>query len=255
MKQQIIYLLGSIFVIPLLPILYFAGKRVRKEIPQLPEASLNIDGKIEGTDESIEILSLGESTIAGVGVTDHADGIIGGIAKGLNFQTKKTINWKVLARNGYTAKMVNRKLVKRIPEKSLDFIFVGLGGNDTFRLNSPLHFKNNMIQLIENLRSVQPNSKIIILNMPPIADFPAFPKIVKFVLGNLVNLHRQVIQSLPQKFSNVFYINEKILLKDWLSKTGKTELDFFSDGVHPSALTYGIWGQETVEYLVDKKLL
>jgi hypothetical protein len=64
MKQQIIYLLGSIFVIPLLPILYFAGKRVRKEIPQLPEASLNIDGMINGIGESIEILSLGESTIA-----------------------------------------------------------------------------------------------------------------------------------------------------------------------------------------------
>jgi hypothetical protein len=63
MFQQILYVLGSILLLPFLPILIFLGKKVRKSVPELPEASENIIGKIDGTGGEIRLLTICESTI------------------------------------------------------------------------------------------------------------------------------------------------------------------------------------------------
>jgi lysophospholipase L1-like esterase len=253
MIQQLSYVIGSFIAIPLLPILAYLGKQVRKNIPELPEASENIQGQIHGNFEKIELLTIGESSIAGVGVTDHKYAITGQIAKRLHELTDKTINWQVLAQNGYTAQRVNEILINRIPNKPFDIIVIGMGGNDTFKLNSPLTFKRNMIKMIDSIKSRQPQAKIVIINMPPIADFPAFPPLIKFFFVNLVNLHGAVIKDIPLNYKNVFYINETIHLDDYLKATNYsyTSTDFFSDGVHPSALTYSVWGKNVAEFIIS----
>ena len=254
MLQQLLYIGGSILILPFLPFLLFLGKRVRQSIPDLPEACENLTSSIIGNSETIQLLTLGESTIAGVGVTDHTHGITGQLAKTLHISSGNTINWKVLACNGYTAEKVNQLLVPQIPEHALDFIVIGLGGNDTFKFNSPLTFKKNMIRLIDNIQLRQPNAQIIIANMPPIGDFPAFPWLIQLVLGSLVKLHGAVIRDIPQRYNNVSYMDETIRIKDWISRTDGnwTSADLFSDGVHPSALTYAIWGEEIGRFVMDK---
>jgi lysophospholipase L1-like esterase len=250
MLQQFLYYLGAFFVWPFLPIMAIQGKQV----PSLPEASENITGSIGNEATELRFLSLGESTIAGVGVNDHKDGVTGHIALTINTLTHKKVSWQVLARNGYTAARVNEKLVPRIPEQPLDLIVIGLGGNDTFHLNSPLTFRKNMILTIQNIQKKQAYAKIVIINMPPIAYFPAFPWLVKLILGNLVRLHGAVIRDLPDLFQNVYYMSENIDFIDRV-KTSEQAIDmrnYFSDGVHPSALTYQIWGTEIGTFVTRK---
>jgi lysophospholipase L1-like esterase len=245
MLQQFLYFIGGFLALPFLPIVAILGKRVRKNVPSLPEASENILGHIEGLEGEIRFLTLGESTIAGVGVKDHKDGVTGQIALTINSLSQKKVHWQVLARNGYTAARVNEKLVSRIPDTPLDFIVIGLGGNDTFHLNSPLTFRKNIILCIENIQKCQPTAKIFIANMPPIADFPAFPWLIKLILGSLVQLHGAVINDLPTRFENVYYLGANIpFLKNIRQIENLNMLDYFSDGVHPSALTYHLWGKE-----------
>jgi lysophospholipase L1-like esterase len=254
MLQQLAYFLGSLLIAPFLPILIYLGKKLRKNIPELPEASENLTGEIVGNNPTIQLLTIGESTIAGVGVTDHKDGITGGIAQKLHDFTQKTVNWQVLAKNGYTAERVNQKLVPKIPNHKLDVIVIGLGGNDTFQFNSPLTFRKHLITVIENIQLRQPDAKIIIANMPPIGEFPAFPWIFQRILGSLVRLHAAVIRDVPERFSNVFYIDEQLRFEDWIKRTdgNLTVDDFFSDGVHPSAMTYGMWGNEVGKFIIEK---
>jgi lysophospholipase L1-like esterase len=254
MIQQVLYILGSICLIPFLPILIYMGKKVRESVPELPEASDNLIGKMVGNSETIELLTVGESTIAGVGVTDHVDGITGGIAKYLRDSSGKTVHWQVLARNGYTAEKVNLKLVPQIPEHKIDIIVIGLGGNDTFQFNSPLVFRKHLRVAIKNMQKQQPTAKIILANMPPIGEFPAFPWVFQRILGSLVSLHGAVIRTLPKEFNNVFYVDNTISFADWLKRADSdkplTVQDFFSDGVHPSAMTYGIWGEEIGKFII-----
>jgi hypothetical protein len=93
--------------------------------------------------------------------------------------------------------------------------------------------------------------------MPPIKEFPAFTGIMKFILGNLVEIFGEELEILIKNQDNVFYYSEVITLETW-SKLLNFEANpsyFFSDGVHPSKLTYQSWTKYFAEYLFRNELI
>ncbi len=251
------YFFGALISIPLLPFMYFQGKHIRKKVPILPEAK-GIEGvSIGNSEKKLKILTLGESTIAGVGVKTHQEGFTGTLANELASKLDTKISWKVYARSGYTAKRVTEKILPKIEEKEVDAIIIGLGGNDAFTLNTPWKWKQDIRELILALRSKFKNGNIIFTNMPPIKEFPAFTPLVKFVLGNLVEILGEELEEVVSDFENVFYYSQTITLENWIKKMNldaKSE-DFFSDGVHPSMLTYQTWAKDFSDYVTNQEII
>lgn len=251
------YLFRSALTLPLLPILYVQGKRIRASVPSMPEARGPSGWYTESSssEEPLELITLGESTIAGVGVETHREGFTGTLAAELGQRLKRKVAWKVYARSGYTARRVVQKLLPRITETSADLIVVGLGGNDAFTLNSPANWRRDINELISALRKRFPSATIIFCNMPPIKEFPAFTPLIRFVVGDLVQLLGAELDQLVREYDNVFFKSETITLKEWIKKFGLSvhPSEFFSDGVHPSKLTYQIWARDvalsTIGYL------
>lgn len=224
---------------------------------ELPPAHENLIGKI-GNDnhKCLNLLILGESSVAGVGVTNHADGIVGNIAKHLHGATGRAVHWHVLAKTGYTAEMVRKKLIIKIPEKRIDIIVVGLGANDAFHLYSPKRWEKSLCALLMRIRTKYPTTPIVIANLPPVGQFPAFPFLMRNVLGILIHLFGKMTKTIPAKFSNVHFIDKKIRIKDWLSAANTTKTtDLFADGVHPSATAYKLWGEEVGKFIVERNIL
>jgi len=251
MLAQVLFIIGSILCIPLLPFLIYQGKQVRKKVPNLPEAGGPTHG-ITGPDPSkLKVLMLGESTIAGVGVKTHKVGITGHLVQKLDEQIEGSVEWEVIAKSGYRAKDVREILIPQISDKTYDLIVIGLGGNDTFQMTTPWRWREEFIRLLQALRQKQPKGKIVIANMPPIGQFPAFPWIVQLVLGNLVKLHGMALRDVPQQFHHVHYIDKAIRFENWLADTpGNLGVDdFFSDGVHPSELAYELWAKEIAVFI------
>lgn len=251
------YLLGAAISIPLLPLLYYQGKKVRKSVPSLPEAK-GVEGIVDiGAAKSLKILTVGESTIAGVGVNSHREGFTGLLAEQLAKSLESNIHWKVYARSGYTAHKVRTKIIPKISEESIDLLVIGLGGNDSFTLNKPWKWSAEIEALIHDIHSKFPNAPIAFTNMPPIKEFPAFTKTIKFVIGNLVEIHGEELSKLVRKYDYVFYNPEKLDVPLWIEKLGgkHTYKDFFSDGVHPSKLTYQEWGKDFANFLVKQKVI
>jgi len=88
--------------------------------------------------------------------------------------------------------------------------------------------------------------------MPPIADFPVFPTILQYFMGGHVNMLRHTIMDFPKRFDQVGYLSQKVRMKDWFGDETSNEMeDFFSDGVHPSALTYQLIGKAIAEKLIE----
>lgn len=249
------YYLGVILAVPLLPVLYFQGKKIRKNIPNLPEAK-NPKGYIKTTSENtLKMLVIGESTIAGVGVDIHENGFTGALAKEISNKTENSILWRVYAKSGYTAKMVRKKLIPIIEDSTADLIVIGLGGNDAFKLNSPDVWIFQINLLIKTLKRKFPKTPIFFTNMPPIKEFPAFTNAIKFVIGNLVEILGKRLNKSVIKKENVYYNKEVIDLKSWQDKhqlKGDVNV-FFSDGVHPSKLTYQTWGKEMAQFIIKTK--
>lgn len=250
------YILGCIISLPLLPLLYFQGKNIRKKVPKLPEAK-EPKGFVNGNfSKTLHILSIGESTIAGVGVAYHKNGFTGALANALSKELKSNINWKVYAKSGYTVKQICKKIVPKIEETSTDVIVIGMGGNDAFTLNSPKKWIDDISNLIELLQDKFPNVPIFFTNMPPIKEFPAFTKSIKFVIGNLAEILGEELYFFVKNKKNVFYNDEIIKLKTWSKRhqlPNNNSKIYFSDGVHPSELTYQIWARE-MGYFIKQKL-
>lgn len=251
------YLFGAIISIPLLPIMYFQGRQIRARVPKLPEAT-GTEGYSkydEDNHKTLELITIGESTIAGVGVQNHEEGFTGTLSKRISSLFKTNVHWKVHAKSGYTAREVNNLIIPKIIEKKADIVVVGLGGNDAFTLNRPLKWKADIISLIQSIRQKFPEALIIFCNMPPIKEFPAFTSLIKFTVGNLVEILGDELGKAIQNAENVYYFSEKITLDGWITKfeLEDTNDDFFSDGVHPSKLTYQTWATDVANNINESK--
>jgi len=99
-RQSLNYFIRLIGFIPLLPLIIFQAKKVKANTLRLPIA----DGKqVSNTpNASLNILHIGESTVAGVGVNKLEQGLTKGIIDRLNQVHTGSINWHILAENGAT---------------------------------------------------------------------------------------------------------------------------------------------------------
>ena len=249
--MQLKYLLGCMLMAPILPLMYVQGKRIRSSVPTLPEAKGSkgyVDIKAE---KDFNTLLIGESTISGVGVNTHEEGFAGSFSAQLAELTHTNIRWRVYAKSGYTAQDVHDKIVPKIKEAHADLIVIGLGGNDAFGLNSPNKWEKSIHKLIQSLRVKHPSSPIIFTNMPPIKEFPAFTPLIKFSIGNLVEMLGTQLEKMVHKMDNVYYHSMKITLKEWNERLGieANPSYYFSDGVHPSKETYQVWGSEFAKFV------
>ncbi len=257
MNTKLKYFLGLLISFPLLPFLYFQGKYIRKKVPVLPEA-LRPKGFVNGQFKStLSLLTIGESTIAGVGVKEHKDGFTGALAQTLSKVFQQNIEWRVYARSGYTAKQLHTKIVPKIEETTADLIVIGIGGNDAFTLNSPKKWSRDVENLIQAVQHKFPKTPVFFTNMPPIKEFPAFTRFIKFVIGNLVEILGERLHILADKKSNIYYNREVIRLKEWSAKNNLSPNNagiYFSDGVHPSELTYQVWGKEMGTFISSQNI-
>jgi lysophospholipase L1-like esterase len=246
MLPQLFFFLGGILILPMVFLLIWQGKRVKNSIPDLPEA-IGTKGQVISNEHFINILAIGESTFAGVGVRTHQEGVTGQLAKFLSEKTNFSVNWEVLAQSGYSAKKVLTELVPKIPKIPFDIIVIGLGGNDTFELNRPMRWQQDLIDIISQIQKIQPESSIVIATLPPVGSFPAFPFPLNAVLGGLERLHSWAVKPIPAMFKNVYFDDKRF-------EVTEPEI-MFSDGVHPSGYTYSLWGKQLAEFIVENKLI
>lgn len=253
MSEQFKFQVGRVLVAPLMPIVFFQGKRIRKSFPTLPEAKKPQGVSGEQFTDELRVIGLGESTMAGVGIDTHSNALMGQFSKQLAEILQKRISWKVYAKSGLTAEQTRLQLLPKIDEKQVDLFIISLGGNDTFQLNSPNEWSKQITLLIKELRLQFPSTPILFTTMPPVHTFPAFTGSIQFVLGNLVKMHGRQLKKTIQSFDRVYFDSEIIDLKAWLKKLPEFDKeDFYSDGVHPSTLTFKIWGKELADLTRNK---
>lgn len=246
------YALGVLLAVPLSPILYFQGRRVLKTMPKLPEATGNI-GVVGTSARPLQLLVLGESTMAGVGVDTHEKGFTGALARYLSEHLATGVSWKVFAESGHTAKTALEKLVPMIEGEQADLVVVGLGANDAFTVNRPERWGKQVVALIAALRDKLGNVPIVFLSVPPIKEFPAFSSSLRFIVGNLAVLLSNELDRRVINLPGVYYASQCLVLKEWFKIHGAhlKRSDFFSDGVHPSELTYRIWAETTGAFILE----
>ena len=249
---------GNIFMaIPILPLLYWQGKQAKSAVPDLPSAK-NPKGVVKktGASKSLQILSLGESAFAGVGLKQHQKSITGILAQSLAKQLKQNVNWEVIAKSGYNLEQVIKELVPLIPSTKIDLIVIGMGANDTFEIHFPSKWEKDMKALLLAIRRQQPDCPIVIAHLPPVHQFPVLSPLLQWFMGNFIQQYHAVNQSITSITPNTYYISDRIDFDNWSDKLpdGLSKEDLFCDGVHPSEFAHQIWGEEIAAFTIEQKL-
>ncbi len=251
--KYFIHLLKSI---PLLPIIYFQGKKIKKKVQFLPEAK-DPEGSVNiNSGHNLKVLFIGESSFAGVGSNFHKNSFAGHFSKELSSSFHSNINWKVYAKTGYNVEKVYQRILPKIEETHCDLLVIGIGANDSFEFTQPKKWLQNIQLLIDSLRNKFPKTPISFAQLPTIEAFPALTKEMQFVLGNHKDLLAQYLYNQTLKNENIYFPTDKVDIQKWMKqlKADQTIADFFSDGIHPSELTYKLWAKESVQFLVDSKV-
>lgn len=223
--------------LPLLPIIWLQGRRVKKTVLRLPEASGDRSGTVSGaTSESVEILILGESSAAGVGARTHSEAMPGFLAEKLTKTLGKTVHWRVLAKNGATLRRAIR-LVESETQSLPPLVFVLLGVNDVFHLSSARSWVRDLSQL--QARLVAKGAQFCVFScLPPIEGFIALPQPLRFVLGQRAKLLNALMEGQLSAERAFLFAEVKFPRRaDFLAK----------DGVHPSSLGYQDWARQLAE--------
>jgi lysophospholipase L1-like esterase len=251
--KRLRYILGVTFSLPLVPIMFVQSRIIRARTPRLPDAQGDAGiAFFEESVESVNLLGIGESTIAGVGVDLHVDGLIGRISAELAQSLKKNVHWKVRAKSGYTVGKVLEHIVPTLKNEKADIIIIGLGANNAFKVTPPLRWERKINQLIDELQKIFGEEiPIVFINAPPIRDFPAFSFFLRLTIGNLMHLLSSVLEDIAEKRDRVYYFSDRISLAVWIERLGLKQQAYklFSDGVHPSAMSYEIWAKEIATYI------
>lgn len=250
-------MLGAFFALPITPILYLQGKQVRRKVPDLPEA-VGLEGRSSlGKNGDFHLLIIGESTMAGVGVTKNEEGFAGSLAEVLHTKLNKTVHWKVYAKSGYSAQKVLQLILPTISTSKADLIVLGMGANDTLEINTPYTWGKNVREILRILQEKFSRAPIAFTNMPPIKEFEALTPLLQLTLGNLSDLLKEELQLIVSDFPRVYFDDRLLAVEEWVEENDPSiqVSDLFSDGVHPSKLSYQIWAAQFAEYLEQKVLV
>ena len=225
----------------LMPVAVPQALHTKRTALRLPEAAGPQHGIFDGEGEPWRLVVIGESTVAGVGVAQQAEGLAAGVAKAFAGQTGRPAHGRAHGRNGARIRDVRRDLLPDNLQQA-DMVLIGIGVNDTTGFSSQRHWREQLRHLVADIRR-QTQAPIGFLALPPMHHFTALPQPLRSVIGHRAGLMdhnlRRALAGLP---------GCRVL--DYASDMHPRYLA--ADGYHPSADGYAAIGEAVAFHLQSR---
>jgi len=195
----------------------------------------------------IHYVALGDSYTIGVGVQEEErwPNILTSHLNEAGIETTLVANPAV---SGYTVRNTIELELDEVQRYKPDFVTLFIGANDSFQQIDTTTYQKELHELLDKLQTLMVNPKnIVLVTIPDYTLSPAFAQYEKERVRNLIKEYNEIIKSegktrgLP--VADIFPVSE----------TMKSEADYVSDGLHPSA--QGITKWEKVIFPVVLRLL
>ena len=233
MIKSIVFWTFFPFVIP-------QALKVKKSAPRFADA-IGGDEGVFGKGESVKVLGIGDSIIAGVGTSHISKSWLGQTCKYLNDQMNTKIKWQKFSETGAKLAKINQSLLSRINNSSYDIILISVGVNDVTGLTHLSKWKAQLHFMLTTLKQQSPDSLIAISGIPPMHVFPLLPQPLRFLLGLRAKLFDEAIHKVVKEYEKVIHIPIEIDLNP---------KNFSDDGYHPSEYGCQKWGEDTAQLIV-----
>jgi lysophospholipase L1-like esterase len=209
----------------------------RRRMPRLLAAGGAHAGRFECAGVPLNLLVVGESSVAGVGVRDLADGLAAQIARELNARTSCAVRWQAVGRPGASVRTLRNHLVEQWalqgpPAFRADVAVFAVGVNDTLRLRWPHSWYHDVRALLQTV-GWRHTCRIIALSpVPPLWQFRSLPLLLRVVLGVQAFVLDRMLRRIARHDARVLYVPIRLPEEPRL---------LAHDGFHPSAAGYRTW--------------
>lgn len=210
-----------------LPVLLTQGLRVRRETLRLPDADGLTGAAGEG--EPLNLVVLGDSVAAGVGVEHHRDTLAGHLARRLAASRTRAVAWQVVALTGATAGDVLGLARQYAELASADVVVVSVGVNDTKNLHPDRRWRTELAALLDHVLSAAPAAEVVLVGVPPMEAFPALPRPLATLMGARARRVDAIGRAVAAERPRVRRIELTLEQGEGL---------FAADGFHPSAVVH-----------------
>ena len=209
---------------------------LKRRATRLAEAEGERDGQLGPSGSPIRLLAVGESPLAGVGLSHPSETVACHLAEHLRQASDRPVQWRILARGGYTAAVVRQRLVPELEPWDADLILIGLGVNDSLRLRSARRWQHDLGALITDLHARTGPAPVLLAGVPDMVHFPLLPLSLKLLLGSRSRLLDQAAAELAAQRPNTSYVS--------MSLDGRSGELFCADGFHPNAHGHALWAEQ-----------
>ena len=233
---------GYLLLAPLLPLIIWQGKNTRKTALRLPEAEGPRSGAAgSAATAPLNILHLGESTVAGVGVDQSGQGFTANISKAL--ETSDTDHhWQYIAQTGIDTSGLIQLVNKQDTIADCSHLIITMGVNDTTGFSHRKLWRDNLKTLANRIQQQNPVAEVLFTQVPPMHRFPALAKPLNLFLGLRAWQLNQELQLLCQQHHWRFIAIDLPLQPEWMAE----------DGYHPNAAGYRLWGEGVANAILQK---
>jgi lysophospholipase L1-like esterase len=217
------------FALLLAPILIRQGRRLRKTMPRLPEAT-GPSGRVAGTAPAVRLAVFGDSTGAGVGADRHDEALAGHLGDGIARATGREVRWRAVARSGATSATA-RDLVPHLVEGDWrpDVVVVLIGVNDLKNLRRLRDWDRDVAALLAAIHETAAGAQVIVSGMAPVGHFPSMPQPMRWVMG----LRARAMDHELRREPGYVPVDASMVRPEFFSR----------DGFHPSSRGYQEWAE------------
>lgn len=205
---------------------------MRLTTPRLPEPEGHRSGLIPSPSNlpELNLLFVGDSTMAGVGAPHQTAALPVQVATLLAGQLGRPIRWQVIARSGLTTAQT-LPFLRTHPIPRADLLVTALGTNDVFAQTTPHSFLAAYEALLEALRPAH----TILSGVPPLHVARAAPQPLRWYLGRYAHQLDRHLRQWAATRPHTTCVSLQF---------ASNPHELASDGLHPGPAQYRAWAHD-----------
>ncbi len=223
------------------PILLIQGRQTKRTALRLPEAEGQRHGSVslEGCDETL--LFVGDSTMAGVAVTNQAAALASQTADAVSDLLSPPVRWHLVAKSGLkTSQML--ELTRQEEFFQADVLITALGTNDVLAQTKPRQFVSAYEELVDGVLPKVGPRLAIISGLPPLHVTPAVPQPLRWFFGKYAHLSDRHLREWIRSQPSISYFSLQ-----WAADPMKLAKDRF----HPGEGLYREWSDRIAQQIAS----
>ena len=217
---------------------------VRLTAPRFAPARGPASGGI-GDGQTLRLLALGDSVIAGVGAERVEEALVWGTSQRIASRLGCHVHWTARGRIGEKSRTLLGRLSDGMTESSYDVVVVSVGVNDITSMTSPAEWRANVTDLLRRIVDHSPGAVIAVGGIPPLGAFPLLPQPLRCAAGQRGLAFDRELERVVGGFSQALHVPVRF---------APCATKFSADGFHPSPSSYSVFARVFADRIADALL-